>query len=242
MSGSGGFCLFSSTSLIFLLFIFFWLFLTSVFLSRLLSLYWTCMRGHIPSPTLLFPSHSSSVSTTGNRWEVKGVTCRGNGLLPLACQAVITCFHTQNSPHFRGEEKLSWQPLQVPSKCIHTCSPRSWWEPCSATSYPFVSFSIIISTQLAHKCDSHFFIKSSGLQNRYEPLWFNSCQAFLLSTDIKVSCPDGLRSADLLGFTSYLFSTSPIIFKDGHRVEIHSTLFCASYLLSAWAQVEFLYV
>lgn len=124
-------------------YLFFWLFLTSVFLSRLPSLYSTCMRGHIPSPTLLFPSHSSSVSTTGNRWEVKGVTCRGNGLLPLACQAVITCLHTQNLPHFRGEEKLSWQPLQVPSKCTHTCSPRSWWERPLTLLCPFQSSSAL---------------------------------------------------------------------------------------------------
>lgn len=93
---------------------------TWLYLSRLSPLCWTYIRGHIPSSTLLFPSHSSSVSTTGNRWEVKGVTCRGNGLLPLACQAVITYFHTQNLPLFRGEEKLSWQPLQVPFKCTHT--------------------------------------------------------------------------------------------------------------------------
>lgn len=44
---------------------------------------------HYTPPLFLLP--------TGNRWEVKGVTCRGNGLLPLACQGVITRSHTQNS-------------------------------------------------------------------------------------------------------------------------------------------------
>lgn len=35
------------------------------------------------------PLHSLS-PPTGNRWEVKGVTCGGSGLLPLACQRLIT--------------------------------------------------------------------------------------------------------------------------------------------------------
>ena len=44
--------------------------------------------------SLVVPSHPSSFSPpTGNRWEVKGVTCRGSGLLPLACQSLIT--HTR---------------------------------------------------------------------------------------------------------------------------------------------------
>lgn len=39
-----------------------------------LLLYWTCMHGHIPSPTLLFPWLSSSVSL-GNGEQMRGQRC-----------------------------------------------------------------------------------------------------------------------------------------------------------------------
>lgn len=104
-----------------------------------------------------------------------------------------------------GEEKLSWQPLQVPSKCAHTCGPPSWWEPRSATSYPIASLPIIISTQLTHKYYSPYFIKSSKKPQKTSPCRFNSCQLFLLSTDVKISCPDGRRGTDQLRFISTYF-------------------------------------
>lgn len=168
-SGSGVFCLLSSTQFLFLLFIT-WHELLFICLTANTAIPGSachtcrcfighaCTAAHLPQPFFFHYTPPLSLLPTGNRWEVKGVTCRGNGLLPLACQRVITCSHPQ-SPG--GEEKLSWQPLQVPSKCAHTCGPPSWWEPRSATSYPIVSLPIIINTQLTHKYYSPYFIKSS---------------------------------------------------------------------------------
>lgn len=104
----------------------------------------------------LFPLYpASSTLPTGNRWEVKGVTCRGSGLLLLACHCLIT--HIRNSLHLRGEVRLRWEPLQVLSKqaqiSIHEhtrstvvdASPPEWH---SATFDLFLSFLIIISSYL----------------------------------------------------------------------------------------------
>lgn len=94
--------------------------------------------------SLLFPSHPSSFSPpTGTRWEVKGVTCRGSGLLLLACQCLITHTHTHtHSNHCWMDENfdlfrslsLIWKTcsqrklLQRPPCCYlnQTCSPSEF--------------------------------------------------------------------------------------------------------------------
>ena len=63
-------------------------------------MFWVKNASLHTSVSLLFPSYPSSLSPpTGNRWEVKGVTCRGSGLLPFACQWLITHTHTHTHTH-----------------------------------------------------------------------------------------------------------------------------------------------
>lgn len=103
------------------------------------------MHPCIPPCPSFFPQHPSSTSPpTGNRWEVKGFTCRGSGLLPLACQRLITHILTQNSPYPGGGRPNS-------AGSHYRCCPNartqisinahfescSWWEWHSATSDPF---------------------------------------------------------------------------------------------------------
>lgn len=110
---------------------------------------------------------------------------------------------------FRGEEKLSWQPLQVPSKCTHTCGADESRAQRPLTP-PRPSQSSSSLTNTAHTASSTPQKKKPKTNS---PFWFNSCQLFLLSTDIRMSCPNGLRGRELLGFTSNLFLPTPVILK-----------------------------
>ena len=99
-------------------------FYLSHFFFIFMAVFWLKFAPPHASKSLLFLTDTSSFSPqTGTRWEVKGVTCRGSSLLPLACQCLIihACTHTDTLTQFHishGEGSLSWEPLQVLSKHI----------------------------------------------------------------------------------------------------------------------------
>lgn len=138
-------------------------FICHIFLVTSSLCFGKCMHPCIPPCTSVFHLTPSSFSPpTGNRWEVKGVTCRGSGLLPLACQRLITYTHThkhtQNAPYPRGPGKSQLGAITGAVQ-THT-SIYTWTHPQprklmgvfqSDTRPPltlFVSFLIIISTHL----------------------------------------------------------------------------------------------
>lgn len=104
-----------------------------------IDVFWAKYVSLHTSLSLLFPSYPSSVfPPTGNRWEVKGVTCKGSGLLPLACQRLITHTYTHRIHYipvgYGGETQLGaiTGALQA-----HTCSPVADESDTPATSDPF---------------------------------------------------------------------------------------------------------
>lgn len=80
--------------------------------------------------SLLFPFYPSPFSPpTGNRWEVKGVTCGGSGLLPLACQCLIT--HTHTFHHILGERPIQLGAITGVIQAHTNISTWTHQQPCS---------------------------------------------------------------------------------------------------------------
>lgn len=137
-------------------------------LVSLLMCFGQSMHPCIPPCPSFFPSYPSSVSPpTGNRWEVKGVTCRGSGLLPLACQSLITHIHTHNSAYPRGGGETQLGAITGAVRAHtqisiheHTCSPVADESDTQPPLTLFVSLLIIISTPSYY---AHYFFKSSDI-------------------------------------------------------------------------------